>query len=249
MTSRTNLFSGAKHVIHRAGMLSKQGGWYKTWTMRLFVLQGPFMLYYAQDGDTVPRGVIILDQDCRVTRNQLNRDLCFGVECHDRVFYLQASTPLEYENWIDSLERALRWRTEYPEWVMQCSALEMELQEYTGVCKDLTQREEQTRVEVEETRKRVEDMAAEIELKRVNGLVVDQEILGNATELQELREGLEESRKYLGAEAAEEATVVLALRVELEDLRKRVADLEEACLARRREKEVLKQALLKLRGQ
>ena len=89
----------------------KEGGSYKSWKSRYFVVDGSTrtMYYYSKPKDKKPLGFIPL-WDCKVEPNvERAFSNCFEVAHPDRrTFYMIAASPAELNEWVDALRRVVR---------------------------------------------------------------------------------------------------------------------------------------------
>ncbi len=67
----------------KTGLITKEGGNFKTWKKRAFALEGKYLYYYLETTDVKPRGVIYI-KDCVLKDERINDDnderFCFSIE-------------------------------------------------------------------------------------------------------------------------------------------------------------------------
>jgi hypothetical protein len=89
----------------------KEGGSYKSWKQRWFVVDGAnrTMYYYAKPKDKKPLGFIPL-WDCKVEPNvERAFQNCFEVSHPDRrTFFMITTSPKELNEWVDALRKVVR---------------------------------------------------------------------------------------------------------------------------------------------
>ncbi|CAN7938127.1 unnamed protein product [Ixodes hexagonus] len=105
---RKNVCLSLQESLEKSGYLTKLGGKLKTWKRRWFVLKNGALRYYKSQGDTMrkPRGQIILDDVCRVTRSE--GAATFEIATGKRSFYLSAESTSTMEEWVKVLQCVLR---------------------------------------------------------------------------------------------------------------------------------------------
>jgi len=99
----------------REGYLTKQGGFFKTWHKRWFILKKDSLVYYQKkDGEKtgdIPlfegaTQVLLLDKD----DPSLNRENSFKIYRgpEKRTYYLEAEDSIERDNWMNSIDQVLK---------------------------------------------------------------------------------------------------------------------------------------------
>ncbi|KAL9230187.1 hypothetical protein vseg_005573 [Gypsophila vaccaria] len=96
----------------RAGWLSKQGEYIKTWRRRWFVLKQGHLLWFKESEVTrtsKPRGVIPVSSCVTVkgAEDVLNKQFAFQVSTRDDTLYFVADCGEDMENWISSIGRCI----------------------------------------------------------------------------------------------------------------------------------------------
>lgn len=104
--------------FERHGYLIKQGGTYKTWKKRYFVLKNAWFMYFRNEQDSLdsigqPLGVISLSELISVSHRSSGgsastHDWCIMLETQNRIFYLRAETAADFHGWMDVLQAFLR---------------------------------------------------------------------------------------------------------------------------------------------
>jgi len=88
------------------GMLTKQGGSWKSWKQRYFVLKGDKLYYYKTPKDQVFTGRIELESNS-VVREELGKKKQFllSVKTQKRHFMMYADTPEDGKQWIAAIQK------------------------------------------------------------------------------------------------------------------------------------------------
>ncbi|XP_019858958.1 PREDICTED: uncharacterized protein LOC109587164 [Amphimedon queenslandica] len=99
--------------IIMSGFLTKEGGVYRTWKKRHFVLEGTSLRYYKKEGDTDPKGTVDLTEGRGVrTKDETSgvewpdaakKGLAFGLAVTGRTYYFYGSDPKEVKKWKEEL--------------------------------------------------------------------------------------------------------------------------------------------------
>ena len=84
------------------GWLKKAGPKGTGWKRRWFILNGNLLVYFKGPNDAVPQGEIQIDS-ARIRAVDQTR---FNIEVEARIFYLQAATEKEKNDWISTLNAA-----------------------------------------------------------------------------------------------------------------------------------------------
>jgi len=87
----------------RDGWMTKQGGSYKSWKKRWFVLKGTQLFYFKSKKDTELTGVIELTRESFVKREDKKKKFCFAVGTTKRVFFMYPDTQSEMDAWMKVL--------------------------------------------------------------------------------------------------------------------------------------------------
>jgi len=97
--------------VDHEGYLTKQGGSYKSWKRRLFVLKGTELYYFKNKKDTDMTGVIHLSKESFVKRepNYYKKKNVFAVGTTTRVFFMfpDDNTPGDADAWIRAISNIL----------------------------------------------------------------------------------------------------------------------------------------------
>jgi len=93
----------------KEGMLWKRGHVVKNWKQRWFRIRNDTMYYFKDQKDPEPAGEVLLKR-CEVvpTEKMSGREFCFELDAKaiDKVFYIQASSKREMDEWIDAIKKA-----------------------------------------------------------------------------------------------------------------------------------------------
>ncbi|KAL6841463.1 hypothetical protein ACP4OV_028606 [Aristida adscensionis] len=100
------------HGAERAGWLTKQGEYIKTWRRRWFVLKQGRLFWFKDPAVTrasVPRGVIPVASCLTVkgAEDVLNRQFAFELSTPAETMYFIADSEKEKEEWINSIGRSI----------------------------------------------------------------------------------------------------------------------------------------------
>jgi RAC serine/threonine-protein kinase len=93
----------------KEGFLTKEGGGFKSWKKRWFVLNNGGLSYYKGKGDTDPLGVIALTSAGRIQptdRKKKTHAHGFEIPTPARTFYLCAESETDKHAWIEAIEQA-----------------------------------------------------------------------------------------------------------------------------------------------
>ena len=108
--TKTVHFKDLGHPL-KSGTLTKQGGSWKSWNKRYFVLT-PNCLYYFKSrpalGDK-PEGGIVIDNlvDVLSGENKVKRENCFNIVTPKRVYFMSAETLQERDEWASALQELI----------------------------------------------------------------------------------------------------------------------------------------------
>lgn len=108
----------------KGGVLIKQGEHVKNWKSRLFLLEGHFLYYFVTELDSIPRGVIDLQQ-CYVQQEESKKmshcQYCFSIlssqswnvsqkkKFQQRTYYLCTDSFTDMSDWINLLNNTAKW--------------------------------------------------------------------------------------------------------------------------------------------
>lgn len=101
--------ASAASAPRKAGHLYKKtGGLTRSWRSRFFSLEGSVLYYYKHEGDSVPRGIVVL-AGCQVTPTKDKKYYSFRISHPktSRVYDLAATLPSRTEDWIEALTTAI----------------------------------------------------------------------------------------------------------------------------------------------
>lgn len=91
--------------MSKEGYLTKEGGSFKSWKKRWFVLRDGALSYYKQKGDFEPLGTISLSTAGRIQVNSTKKKPnTFEIPTPSRTYYLTADTETERQTWMEILE-------------------------------------------------------------------------------------------------------------------------------------------------
>eukprot|EP01117_Protostelium_nocturnum_P008951 TRINITY_DN3213_c0_g1_i1.p1 TRINITY_DN3213_c0_g1~~TRINITY_DN3213_c0_g1_i1.p1 ORF type:complete len:442 (+),score=185.70 TRINITY_DN3213_c0_g1_i1:123-1448(+) len=96
-------------MADRSGYLVKEGGNFKTWKKRWFVLKDG-VIYYSKKQDSGELGVVRisgLTTDAVQVSARKGKKYCFEVKCPQRTYYFQAATEKEMEEWIQTVKDSI----------------------------------------------------------------------------------------------------------------------------------------------
>ncbi|KAK8545008.1 hypothetical protein V6N13_066317 [Hibiscus sabdariffa] len=97
----------------RAGWLTKQGDYIKTWRRRWFILKQGKLLWFKDPASvsrrSAPRGVVSVGQCLTVkgAEDIVNKAFAFELSTRDSTMYFIADTEKEKEDWINSIGRSI----------------------------------------------------------------------------------------------------------------------------------------------
>jgi hypothetical protein len=93
--------------VIKSGFLTKEGGTYRNWRKRHFVLKGTTLSYYKNEGDPQPKGSIDLTTGRGVRAKKETQDLewpkeakanvSFGIAVEGRTYYVYGTDPNEIQ--------------------------------------------------------------------------------------------------------------------------------------------------------
>lgn len=111
------LFQVLGSIVHKEGYMSKQGGSWKTWKRRFFVLRGNFITYYESEGEASPKGVINLD-GCEIEickSSKWGKEFCFEIHHSERrSFVLHANSEQHRNAWAEAISEGIRYTSLAP---------------------------------------------------------------------------------------------------------------------------------------
>ncbi|GMF60563.1 unnamed protein product [Phytophthora fragariaefolia] len=91
----------------KAGHLYKKTGLGRSWRPRFFSLEGTVLYYYKREGDSVPKGIVVLT-GCHVRATKDKKLYSFRISHPktSKVYDLAATLPSRSEDWIQALSQA-----------------------------------------------------------------------------------------------------------------------------------------------
>jgi len=96
-------------MADKAGFLVKEGGKFKTWKKRWFVLKNN-VIYYSKQQNTGELGIIklqgVTDEQVHICTRK-KKKFCFEVETPTRVYFLQAETEAEMNKWMEAVKQSI----------------------------------------------------------------------------------------------------------------------------------------------
>ncbi|RLN57396.1 hypothetical protein BBJ28_00002690 [Nothophytophthora sp. Chile5] len=95
--------------LRKSGHLYKKTGLARSWRPRFFSLEGTVLYYYKREGDSVPKGIVVLT-GCRVRATKDKKYYSFRISHPQtsKVYDLAATLPSRSEDWIQVLTDAAR---------------------------------------------------------------------------------------------------------------------------------------------
>ncbi|ETL81768.1 hypothetical protein L917_17969 [Phytophthora nicotianae] len=93
--------------LQKAGHLYKKTGLGRSWRPRFFSLEGTVLYYYKRDGDSVPKGIVVLT-GCHIRATKDKKLYSFRISHPktSKVYDLAATLPSRTEDWIQALTQA-----------------------------------------------------------------------------------------------------------------------------------------------
>jgi len=101
--------NGANHThkVLKEGYLTKEGGGFKSWKRRWFVLRNDALSYFKKEGDAEPIGVISLLSTGIIKSADRKKKLnTFEVPTPSRTFFLCAENEADRQSWLESINAA-----------------------------------------------------------------------------------------------------------------------------------------------
>ncbi len=106
----------AEKALEKSGYLAKLGGRIKTWRRRYFVLKNGSLSYWKSQHDChrKPQGVVVLDEECRVSRTADVGSNTFEVVASSpkgggrKTYYLTADSAPLAEEWVRTLQNVVQ---------------------------------------------------------------------------------------------------------------------------------------------
>ncbi|KAG3164507.1 hypothetical protein PC128_g20125 [Phytophthora cactorum] len=93
--------------LRKAGHLYKKTGLGRSWRPRFFSLEGTVLYYYKREGDSVPKGIVVLT-GCHIRATKDKKLYSFRISHPktSKVYDLAATLPSRTEDWIHALTQA-----------------------------------------------------------------------------------------------------------------------------------------------
>ncbi|KAG7385587.1 hypothetical protein PHYPSEUDO_001239 [Phytophthora pseudosyringae] len=99
--------SSPPSFLRKAGHLYKKTGLGRVWRPRFFSLEGTVLYYYKREGDSVPKGIVVLTGcHVRATRDKKLYSFRISHPKTSKVYDLAATLPSRTEDWIHALTQA-----------------------------------------------------------------------------------------------------------------------------------------------
>ncbi|KAG7391572.1 hypothetical protein PHYBOEH_006656 [Phytophthora boehmeriae] len=98
---------GSEMFLRKSGHLYKKTGIGRSWRPRFFSLEGTVLYYYKREGDSVPKGIVVLT-GCHIRATKDKRLYSFRISHPktSKVYDLAATLPSRTEDWINALTQA-----------------------------------------------------------------------------------------------------------------------------------------------
>ncbi|KAE9003306.1 hypothetical protein PR003_g17957 [Phytophthora rubi] len=99
--------SSASSFLRKAGHLYKKTGLGRSWRPRFFSLEGTVLYYYKREGDSVPKGIVVLT-GCHIRATKDKKLYSFRISHPktSKVYDLAATLPSRTEDWVHVLTQA-----------------------------------------------------------------------------------------------------------------------------------------------
>ncbi|KAE8882296.1 hypothetical protein PF005_g1025 [Phytophthora fragariae] len=99
--------SSASSFLRTAGHLYKKTGLGRSWRPRFFSLEGTVLYYYKREGDSVPKGIVVLT-GCHIRATKDKKLYSFRISHPktSKVYDLAATLPSRTEDWVHVLTQA-----------------------------------------------------------------------------------------------------------------------------------------------
>jgi hypothetical protein len=93
------------------GWMIKQGGGFKSWKRRFFILVNDKLYYFEKDNSKEPKGFILLDRSTAVNNTFVpGKQNCFAIKTGPRDFLVSAESVAEADDWIRVLSETAHGR-------------------------------------------------------------------------------------------------------------------------------------------
>ncbi|KAL3657391.1 hypothetical protein V7S43_017710 [Phytophthora oleae] len=103
----SSMANGSSSFLRKAGHLYKKTGLGRSWRPRFFSLEGTVLYYYKREGDSVPKGIVVLT-GCHIRATKDKKLYSFRISHPktSKVYDLAATLPSRTEDWILALSQA-----------------------------------------------------------------------------------------------------------------------------------------------
>lgn len=106
VTSMDKISVSSLGTPDHSGYMTKQGGSYKSWKRRWFVLKTDKLYYFKGKKDPDITGVVELSKESQISKMPKKRSKhCFSIICSQRTFYMYPDTGPEADQWISALTK------------------------------------------------------------------------------------------------------------------------------------------------
>jgi len=105
----TKISAASLHPFDRDGHMTKQGGSYKNWNKRYFILKDRYLYYYKTPKDTMFTGRIDLEANSVVKEEPgiKKSPNIFSISTSRRIFFMYPDKTEEVKLWLDSIQKAI----------------------------------------------------------------------------------------------------------------------------------------------
>lgn len=270
------LFHKIGGMVKKSGYLNKQGGNWKNWKRRFFVLQGPFLIYYEDENSPTPNGIVFLE-GCSLeicSSVKCGRDYCFEVipEERKRTFILQGNSENHRDGWMMSLKQAIEWPTYIPELAKKYEEIERKFNKSKIELKKSLEQQDEVHRKMLEIQRNADDNSAIVSLHHLKMEEKEMIIKEQQNDIEALKKEVASLR--IAVAGKQEETVISAnsksdngrnssnptsssliselqgrlslIEAEKETLVKTVRDLTEKYNKKRVERELLRKEVLRL---
>lgn len=106
-SSSTSSASAHYHPPRKSGHLYKKTGLARSWKSRYFSLEGSVLYYFKREGDTVPKGIVVLT-GCKIMATRDKKYYSFRISHPktSKVYDLAATLHGRMEDWMEALRNA-----------------------------------------------------------------------------------------------------------------------------------------------
>ncbi|KAK1947670.1 Dihydrolipoyllysine-residue acetyltransferase component of pyruvate dehydrogenase complex [Phytophthora citrophthora] len=103
----SSMTNGSSSFLRKSGHLYKKTGLGRSWRPRFFSLEGTVLYYYKREGDSVPKGIVVLT-GCHIRATKDKKLYSFRISHPktSKVYDLAATLPSRTEDWIQALSQA-----------------------------------------------------------------------------------------------------------------------------------------------